>query len=97
MKRDHERKKIPERHRAWRVAGRVAAGVAALSPLAARAQVEGEHAWIAWAVLIAVGLLVAGILIRAAMGSSTPPGWLAFLARRREEGRPTRWREWPDD
>lgn len=69
----------------------------ACSPLLARAADQGDHPWVAWALLVAVALLVAGILIRAAIGSSTPPGWLAFLARRREEGRPTRWREWPDE
>ena len=85
------------RERGVRVATIALALVCALSPLAARAADQGESSWIAWALLIAVALLVAGILIRAAMGSSTPPGWLAFLARRREEGRPTGWREWPDD
>jgi hypothetical protein len=82
---------------AVRIATFALALVCAGSPLLARAADQGEHAWVAWAVLVAVALLVAGILIRAAMGSSTPPGWLAFLARRREEGRPTSWREWPDD
>ena len=62
-----------------------------------RAPPTNEHAWVAWVVLVAVALLVAGILIRAAIGSSTPPGWLGFIARRRDEGRPTRWREWPED
>ena len=85
------------RERGVRVATIALALVCALSPLAARAADQGESSWIAWVLLIAVALLVAGILIRAAMGSTTPPGWLAFLARRREEGRPTRWREWPDD
>ncbi|MEO8485950.1 MAG: hypothetical protein ABI585_06375 [Betaproteobacteria bacterium] len=83
--------------RAVRVATYALAVVCAASPLAARAADDGDQSWIAWAVLVAVALLVAGILIRAAMGSSTPPGWLSFLARRREEGRPTRWREWPED
>ena len=73
------------------------AAACALSPLAARAADSGDSSWIAWALLVGVALLVAGILIRAAMGSDTPPGWLSFIARRRAEGRPTTWREWPDD
>ena len=80
-----------------RVASYALALACACSPLLASAADQGEHPWFAWAMLVAVALLVAGIVIRAAIGSSTPPGWLAFLARRREEGRPTRWREWPDD
>lgn len=82
---------------AVRLATYALALVCASSPLLARAADQGEHAWVAWVVLVGVALLVAGILIRAAIGSSTPPGWLAFLARRRDEGRPTGWREWPDD
>jgi len=97
MTTDATRDTSTRRERGVRVATIVLAFVCALSPLAARAADRGESAWIAWALLIAVALLVAGILIRAAMGSTTPPGWLAFLARRRDEGRPTRWREWPDD
>lgn len=77
------------------------AGAAALliasTPALALAADGGDHAWVAWTILVAVGLLVAGILIRAALGSATPPGWLGFLARRRAEGRPTRWRDWTDD
>lgn len=79
-----------------RVAG-AAAWLIACTPTVAHAADAGEHAWIAWTILVAVGLLVAGILIRAALGSATPPGWLGFLARRRAEGRPTRWRDWTDD
>ena len=63
----------------------------------AQAEETGHREWIGWAILAGVVLLVAGILIRAAMGSATPPGWLSFLARRRDEGRPTTWREWPDE
>jgi len=73
------------------------AAACAFSPLAARAADNGDQPWIAWAVLVGVALLVAGILIRAALGSETPPGWLSFIAKRRQEGRPTTWREWPDD
>lgn len=69
----------------------------ALSPLAARAADTGESSWIGWALLIGVAVLVAGILIRAAAGSETPPGWMSFISRRRAEGRPTTWREWPED
>ena len=73
------------------------AAACALSPLAARAADDGDSTWIAWAILVGVALLVAGILIRAAMGSDTPPGWMSFIARRRAEGRPTTWRDWKDD
>jgi hypothetical protein len=71
--------------------------LAGASPAIAQASRESDSSWIAWTILVGVGLLVAGILIRAAIGSSTPPGWLAFLARRRDEGRPTKWRDWSDD
>lgn len=74
-----------------------AAALGATMPAFAQAIDGGERTWIAWSILAAVVLLVAGILIRAAIGSSTPPGWLSFIARRRAEGRPTTWREWPDD
>ena len=80
-----------------RIATFALAAACALSPLAARAADQEDSTWIAWAILVGVALLVAGILIRAAMGSETPPGWLPFIARRRAEGRPTTWREWPDD
>jgi hypothetical protein len=73
------------------------AAACAFSPLAARAADNGDHPWVAWAVLIGVALLVAGILIRAALGSETPPGWLSFISRRRAEGKPTTRREWPED
>lgn len=76
---------------------RIVATATACAPSLAHAADGGDQAWIAWTILVAVGLLVAGILVRAALGSSTPPGWLAFIARRRSEGRPTQWREWPDD
>ena len=88
---------VPPRRRGVRIATFALAAACALSPLAARAADDGDGSWIAWALLVAVALLVAGILIRAAMGSETPPGWLSFIARRRAEGRPTTWREWPDD
>jgi hypothetical protein len=97
MTSDNAREPSNRPARSVRIATFALALACALSPLAARAADQGENTWIAWSVLVAVALLVAGILIRAAMGSSTPSGWLAFLARRREEGRPTRWREWPDD
>ncbi|HEY8242561.1 MAG: hypothetical protein ACHQJ7_11735 [Vicinamibacteria bacterium] len=83
--------------RLLRVATYALATACAFSPLAARAADQGEHPWIAWAVLVGVALLVAGILIRAALGAETPPGWLSFIARRRQDGRPTKWREWSDD
>ena len=83
--------------RALRVATYVLAAACACSPLAARAADRGENPWIAWVVLVGVALLVAGILLRAALGSETPPGWLSFIARRRQEGKPTTWREWPED
>ncbi|CAG0956424.1 hypothetical protein BURK1_00477 [Burkholderiales bacterium] len=69
----------------------------ACAPALALAADPGERSWLGWIVLGAVALFVAGVLIRAAIGSSTPPGWLAFLARRRDERRPTRWRDWPED
>ena len=84
-------------HRVLRVATYALAIACACSPLAARAADRGDNPWIAWAVLVGVALLVAGILIRAALGSETPPGWLSFIARRRQDGQPTKWREWPDD
>jgi hypothetical protein len=83
--------------RALRIATYGLAAACAFSPLAARAADRGENPWIAWVVLVGVALLVAGILLRAALGSETPPGWLSFIARRRQEGKPTSWREWPDD
>jgi hypothetical protein len=94
MNDDHDR---PTRRPAVRVATYALALACALSPLAARAADTGESSWLGWALLIGVAVLVAGILIRAAAGSDTPPGWLSFIARRRAEGRPTTWREWPED
>jgi len=73
-------------HRVLRVATYALAIACACSPLAARAADRGDNPWIAWAVLVGVALLVAGILIRAALGSETPPGWLSFIARRRQKG-----------
>ena len=83
--------------RALRVATYGLAAACAFSPLAARAADRGDNPWIAWVVLLGVALLVAGILLRAALGSETPPGWLSFIARRRQEGKPTAWRDWPED
>ena len=91
------RSSTPIARRVLRGATYALAAACAFSPLAARAADNGDQPWIAWAVLVGVALLVAGILIRAALGSETPPGWLSFIARRRQEGRPTTWREWPDD
>lgn len=89
-------RRIP-RLRIARHASTMVAFAGAYAPLVAHAADDGDSVWIAWTILAGVGLLVAGILIRAGIGSSTPPGWLAFLARRRDEGRPTRWTEWSDD
>jgi len=92
------RSSTPIARRVLRGATYALAAACAFSPLAARAAAERtDSSWIAWAILVGVALLVAGILIRAALGSETPPGWLSFIARRRQEGKPTTWREWPDD
>jgi hypothetical protein len=56
-----------------------------------------ENGWITALILGAVGLIVAGIVVRALLSGENPPGWLAFIARRRAEGRPTRWRKWDDE
>ena len=48
-------------------------------------------------ILAAVVLLIAGIVVRALLSSANPPQWLAFLDRRRAEGRDTRWKEWKDE
>ncbi len=76
---------------------RIVALALACLPALAHAADEGDRTWIAWSILLGVALLVAGILIRAGIGSSTPPGWLALIARRRSEGRTTNWRDWQDD
>jgi hypothetical protein len=56
-----------------------------------------SEGWLGVAILCVVVLIVAGIIIRAMLSSEQPPGWLAFIARRRAEGRPTRWRKWDDE
>ncbi|MBS0322041.1 MAG: hypothetical protein JSR18_15975 [Proteobacteria bacterium] len=48
-------------------------------------------------ILTFVAVIVLGIVLRAMLSTATPPSWLAFLARRRAEGRPTQWKEWKDD
>ncbi len=53
--------------------------------------------WLAIAILAAVAVLVAGILLRAALSSENPPGWLAFLSRRKAQGATTQWKKWDDD
>jgi hypothetical protein len=53
--------------------------------------------WLTVVILGAVALIVAGILLRALLSTDNPPAWLAFIARRRTEGRPTQWRKWDDD
>ena len=53
--------------------------------------------WLTVVILGAVILIVAGILLRALLSTENPPAWLAFIARRRTEGRPTQWRKWDDD
>jgi hypothetical protein len=53
--------------------------------------------WLTYAILGAVILVIAGIVLRAALSSENPPGWLAFIARRKSEGKPTQWKEWKDD
>lgn len=56
-----------------------------------------DNVWIAVLILGAVALIVAGIVVRALLSGENSPGWLAFIARRRAEGRPTRWRKWEDE
>jgi hypothetical protein len=56
-----------------------------------------DNAWITVLILGAVVLIVAGIVVRALLSGENSPGWLAFIARRRAEGRPTRWRQWDDE
>jgi hypothetical protein len=56
-----------------------------------------ESSWITIAILGAVALIVAGIVVRAALSSENPPGWLAFITRRKSQGQPTRWKPWKDD
>ena len=84
--------------RGVRIATYALALVCALSPLAARAADQGDGTWIAWAVLVGVALLVAGILIRAAtgIGDAARAGSRSSRAVARKAGR-RRWREWPDD
>lgn len=53
--------------------------------------------WLTFVILGAVVLIVAGILLRALLSTENPPAWLAFIARRRADGRSTRWRQWDDD
>ncbi len=48
-------------------------------------------------ILSIVALLVLGIVLRAFLSAENSPSWLAFLARRKAEGRPTRWKEWKDE
>jgi hypothetical protein len=56
-----------------------------------------ENVWIAVLILGVVVLIVGGIIVRAFLSGENSPGWLAFIARRRAEGRPTRWRKWVDE
>jgi hypothetical protein len=53
--------------------------------------------WLTVVIVGAVILIVAAILLRALLSTANPPAWLAFIARRRAEGRPTQWRKWDDD
>lgn len=56
-----------------------------------------DSSWLTFAILGAVVVIVAGIMLRAALSSDNPPGWLAFIARRKSESRSTQWKEWKDD
>jgi len=49
------------------------------------------------AIIGGIALFVIGLIIRAALSSETPPGWLSFISRRRAEGKSTKWREWKDE
>lgn len=56
-----------------------------------------DSSWLTWLILGAIVLIVAGILLRAALSSENPPGWLSFIARRKSQGKPTQWKHWQDD
>ncbi len=56
-----------------------------------------DHVLLTLAILGGIAMFVLGIIIRAALSSDTPPGWLAFIKRRKAEGRNTQWREWKDE
>ncbi len=48
-------------------------------------------------ILGAIVILVLGIVVRAALASENPPGWVGFIARRKSAGKPTQWKEWKDE
>ena len=56
-----------------------------------------DSSWLTYAILGAVVIIVVGIVLRAALSSPNPPDWLAFITRRKSEGKPTRWKKWEDD
>ena len=56
-----------------------------------------SHDGLTFLILGGIAIIVLGIVIRAVLASENPPAWLNFLARRKAEGRPTKWKEWKDD
>ena len=56
-----------------------------------------DHTWLTLMIIGGIVLFVAGLVVRALLSSDTPPGWLSFIARRKSEGKSTKWREWKDD
>ena len=56
-----------------------------------------DHVWLTLGTVGGIALFVIGMMIRAALSSDTPPGWLSFLARRKAEGKSTKWKEWKDE
>lgn len=56
-----------------------------------------DHWWLTLAIVGGIALFVIGMMIRAALSSDTPPGWLSFIAKRKAEGKSTKWREWKDE
>ncbi|MEO6928874.1 MAG: hypothetical protein ABI190_06870 [Casimicrobiaceae bacterium] len=56
-----------------------------------------DFSWLTVGILAAVVVFIAGILLRAALASETPPGWLSFITRKKAQGQPTKWKEWKDD
>jgi len=60
-------------------------------------EADMQVSWLTIAILGAVAILVAGIALRAMLSSENPPAWIAFIARRKAQGEPTRWKQWKDD
>ncbi|MEO8849607.1 MAG: hypothetical protein ABI440_13380 [Casimicrobiaceae bacterium] len=56
-----------------------------------------DFSWLTIGILAGVVVVIAAILLRAALSSENPPGWLSFISRRKSQGQPTQWKEWKDD